>query len=64
MAEYVPGEAAEATAKKSNTGLIIAIVVVVLLICCCCASLVGFFAIFGEEIMRELGLAVPLLVAA
>jgi len=49
----------EAAPKKSNTGLIIAIVVIVLVLCCCCVALTSFFAIYGEEIMREFGLALP-----
>jgi len=60
MAQYGPEEAVR-TPRKNNTALIVAIVVVVLLICCCCAALVTLFAMFGEDIMRELSQALPLL---
>jgi hypothetical protein len=41
--------------KKSRTGIIIAIVLVVL--CCCCLIVVGGGWVFGDAIIKSLGIS-------
>ncbi|MBN1953737.1 MAG: hypothetical protein JW900_01695 [Anaerolineae bacterium] len=59
---FTPGPAPQKDSK--NTILIIVIVVAVLLLCCCCLTIIGVAAIYGEDIMRALSQALPLLLAS
>ncbi len=64
MAEQSFDNTLSAPEKKSNTGLIIAIIVIALLLCCCCIALGGAAWRYGDQIMKQFGQVLPLLIAA